>query len=394
MDTIRYTAEPPHRGPGRRALLAGGTGLLGLLVLGAAATTTVPRPGTAAAAPATPAPALRLGFFANLTHAPAHVGVARGLFTAELAGSGTVLETSTFGAGPEAVEALNAGAIDAAYLGPSPAIAAFTASGGRGLRVLAGAASGGAQLVVRAGITGAAGLRGATLATPQLGGTQDVALRTWLAGQGLETDLRGGEVSITPTANAQTLELFRSGALDGAWLPEPWASRLVLEAGATVLVDEADLWDGTDTGAPGKFPTTVLAVSPDFAARHPGTVDALLRGHLAALDWINSATRPEVLKTLNGQLELLAGAALSDAVLERALGKLDFTADPLAGAYPRLQANAVAASLAEPASLDGLVDGSFLERARAARAASPSAASRSAASSSAAGTSAGTGARA
>ena len=105
--------------------------------------------------------------------------------------------------------------------------------------------------MVRAGITDAAALRGKTLATPQLGGTQDVALRTWLAAQGLKTDLRGGEVSITPTENAQTLELFRAGAIDGAWLPEPWASRLVLEAGATVLVDEADLWDGAETGAPG-----------------------------------------------------------------------------------------------------------------------------------------------
>src|SRR5437868_3669852 len=119
MDTIRYTAEPPHRGPGRRALLAGGTGLLGLLVLGAAATTTVPRPGAAAAAPAAPAAALRLGFFANLTHAPALVGTANGFFARELAGSGTALETSIFGAGPAAVEALNAGAIDAAYLGPN-----------------------------------------------------------------------------------------------------------------------------------------------------------------------------------------------------------------------------------------------------------------------------------
>ncbi|WP_411734094.1 ABC transporter substrate-binding protein [Paeniglutamicibacter sp.] len=367
MDTIRYTAEGPRRGPGRRALLAGGTGLLGLLVLGAAATTAVPRPGAAGNAAAGPAGTLRLGFFANLTHAPALVGTARGLFARELGGSGTQLATSVFGAGPAAVEALNAGAIDAAYLGPNPAIAAFASSGGQGLRVLAGAAAGGAQLVVRAGIANAAALRGRTLATPQLGGTQDVALRTWLSTQGLRTDLRGGEVSITPTANAQTLELFRSGAIDGAWLPEPWASRLVLEAGAKVLIDEAELWDGAATGAPGLFPTTVLAVSPAFAARHPETVDALLRGHLAALDWINTAKRADVLETLNARLAESAGAALAPAVLQRALGNLDFTADPLAGAYPRLLEHAVAAGLAEPASLDGLVDTAFLQRARAAR---------------------------
>jgi NitT/TauT family transport system substrate-binding protein len=371
MDTIRYTADRPHRGPGRRALLAGGTGLLGLLVLGAAATTAVPRPGTPGPAATGPAATLRLGFFANLTHAPALVGTARGLFAAELEGSGTALATSVFGAGPAAVEALNAGAIDAAYLGPNPAIAAFASSGGAGLRVRAGAAAGGAQLVVRAGIAGAEALRGTTLATPQLGGTQDVALRTWLASRGLETDLRGGEVAITPTANAQTLELFRAGKIDGAWLPEPWASRLVLEAGATVLLDEAELWDGTETGAPGLFPTTVLAVSPDFAARHPRTVEALLRGHLAALDWINTAREADVLAVLNAGLAETAGAPLATDVLARALGKLEFTADPLAGAYPRLLENAVAVSLAEPASLDGLVDTSFLEAARAARAADP-----------------------
>ncbi|MFL4475805.1 ABC transporter substrate-binding protein [Paeniglutamicibacter sp. MACA_103] len=367
MDTIRYTAAGPHRGPGRRALLAGGTGLLGLLVLGAAATTTVPRPGSAESVPATAAGTLRLGFFANLTHAPALVGTAKGFFARELQGSGTQLATSLFGAGPAAVEALNAGAIDAAYLGPNPAIAAFASSGGQGVRVLAGAAAGGAQLVVRAGLADAASLRGRTLATPQLGGTQDVALRTWLAARGLDTDLRGGEVAITPTANAQSLELFRAGKIDGAWLPEPWASRLVLEAGARVLVDEAELWDGTDTGAPGLFPTTVLAVSPAFAARHPGTVEALLRGHLAALDWINTAKPADVLATLNARLAETAGAALAPAVLQRALGKLEFTADPLAGAYPRLLANAVAASLSEPANLDGLVDTAFLAKARAAK---------------------------
>ncbi|QXQ11774.1 ABC transporter substrate-binding protein [Paeniglutamicibacter sp. Y32M11] len=373
MDTTRYTAAAQTTGPARRALLAGGTGLLGLLVLGAATTTTVPRPGSTATTPATAATTLRLGYFANLTHAPALVGQAKGLFAAELAGSGTTVATSIFGAGPAAVEALNAGAIDAAYLGPNPALAAYASSGGRGLRVLAGAAAGGAQLVVREELADAARgdvgvLRGATLATPQLGGTQDVALRTWLTAQGLGTDVRGGEVSITPTANAQTLELFRSGAIDGAWLPEPWASRLVLEAGAAVLVDEAQLWDGAETGAPGLFPTTVLAVSPNFAAAHPLTVDALLRGHLAALHWLNTADRREVSELLNAELSASAGAPLAPKVINRALSSLSFTADPLAGAYPRLLQNAVDASLAESANLDALVDDSFLARARKERA--------------------------
>lgn len=366
MDYIRYTADDPRPGPARRALLLGGTGLLGLLVVGAAVTTRLPRPGALGNAPGQPAATLRLGFFANLTHAAALVGTGNGYFERELSASGTTLDSSIFGAGPAAVEALNAGAIDAAYMGPNPAIAAYASSGGQGVRVLAGAAAGGAQLVVRPGLSNAAALRGKTLATPQLGGTQDVALRTWLTSQGLTSDPGGGDVGITPTPNAQTLELFRSGAIDGAWLPEPWSSRLVLEAGARVLVDEADLWDGTETGVPGLFPTTVVAVSPDFAARHPQTVDALLRGHLAALAWINDSPPAEVIDALNARLDETAGATLAPNVIERAMTKLTFTSDPLAGAYPRLLANAVDAGLAKPASFDGLVDTSALVRARAA----------------------------
>lgn len=365
MDTIRHTPPSRHSGPGRRAFLAAGSGLLGLLVVGAAATTTQPRPGAAVASAQGPAERLRLGFFPNLTHAPALVGTGLGLFEKELGGEGTAFRASVFGAGPAAVEALNAGAIDAAYLGPNPAIAAYVSSGGRGLRILAGAAAGGAQLVVRPGIDSPAALAGGTLATPQLGGTQDVALRSWLARGQLSATLRGGDVAIAPTANAQSLELFRSGQIDGAWLPEPWASRLVVEAGAEVLVDEADLWDGSETGTRGLFPTTVLAVSPEFAARHPDSVEALLRGHLAALDWIHRTDRDTVSATLNDRLAEIAGAKLDARVMGRALDRLHFTADPLTGAYPRLLRDAVAVGLAEPGELDGLVDGEPLLRAKA-----------------------------
>ncbi len=190
------------------------------------------------------------------------------------------LSTETFNAGPAAIEALNAGAIDAAYIGPNPAINSFVKSQGESVSVIAGAAAGGAQLVVKPEINSAADLRGKTLASPQLGGTQDVALRAWLASQGYKTNVDGsGDVAINPTENAQTLKLFQDGKLDGAWLPEPWASRLVLTAGAKVLVDEKDLWDGSRSGKPGEFPTTILIVNKKFAADHPDTVKALLRGH-------------------------------------------------------------------------------------------------------------------
>src|SRR5215212_11604144 len=170
---------------------------------------------------------LRLGYFANVTHAPAVIGVQEGLFADEL--GDTKLTTQVFNAGPDVVEALFAGALDAAYIGPSPTLNAYGQSDGDAIRIIAGAASGGAQLVVRDGIDSAQDLEGTTLASPQLGNTQDVALRTWLTGQGLDNNVDGGgDVTIAPTANSDVLNLFQSGDLDGAWVPEPYASRLVL----------------------------------------------------------------------------------------------------------------------------------------------------------------------
>lgn len=301
---------------------------------------------------------LRLGYFGNVTHAPALVGARQGFLADALErGTGTTLSTQVFNAGPAAIEALNAGAIDAAYLGPNPAINSFVQSRGESVAVIAGATSGGAQLVVRPGIRDTAQLRGKVLATPQLGGTQDVALRTYLASRGLTAAPDGGgDVTINPTDNAQTLKLFQDGKLDGAWLPEPWASRLVLQAGAEVLVDEADLWDGTLAGKPGHFTTTVLVVSRKYAADHPGTVEALLRGHVAAIGWLNAAAPAERAEAINAGLKEAAGAELPRDVVDRALRNIEFTPDPLAGTFPRLLEDGVEAGLTKPADLAGLFD--------------------------------------
>ncbi|WP_438853501.1 ABC transporter substrate-binding protein [Agromyces sp. M3QZ16-3] len=301
-----------------------------------------------AAAGATDAAALRLGYFANVTHLPALVGLETGILADEL--GDVALEPQAFNAGPAAVEALSAGAIDAAYLGPSPAINSFVQSAGTSLRVVAGAVGGGAALVVREGIDDADDLRGATLATPQLGNTQDVALRTWLADHDLETSpTGGGDVDIVPTENARTLQLFTTGAIDGAWLPEPWASRLVIEAGARVLVDEAELWPG------GAFPTTLLVVRTEFLEAHPDAVAALVAGHAASVDFI-AAHPDDVPALVNVRLEADAGAPLPDAVLERALAHVRPTVDPFAATLPVLQRNAVAAGTASGGDLAGILD--------------------------------------
>ncbi len=303
---------------------------------------------TATSASRGPATELRLGYFANVTHAAALVGVSKGFFAKEL--GTTKLSTEVFNAGPAAIEALNAGAIDAAYLGPNPAINGFVKSDGQALRIIAGATSGGAQLVVKPEITSAAQLKGKNLATPQLGGTQDVALRAWLAGQGLKTTPSGGgDVAISPTENAQTFELFQQGRIDGAWVPEPWASRLVLDAGAKVLVDEKDLWPK------GQFVTTHLIVSTTFLKEHPDTVTALLRGHVEAIDWIkaNAAEAPGV---VNAQIATTSGKKLSDAVITRALSSISVTVDPLATSLQKDLSDGVTAGLVKQADLKGIYD--------------------------------------
>ncbi|MFC6356186.1 aliphatic sulfonate ABC transporter substrate-binding protein [Luethyella okanaganae] len=305
----------------------------------------------------TAAAELRLGYFANVTHAPALVGVEEGFLQDAL--GDTRLSTQVFNAGPAAIEALSAGAIDATYIGPNPAINTFIKSGGASAVVVAGAASGGAALVVREGIDSADDLAGTTIATPQLGNTQDVALRSWLSAEGYTTDtMGGGDVHITPTENAQALALFQSGQLDGAWLPEPWVSRLVLEAGAHVLVDEAELWDD------GSFPTTVLLVNRQFFDAHPQTVRDLVAGHAASVTWLNDDPDAAA-ASINARLTADTGKALSNEVLQRALHHVSFTTDPVAAAFPQLLEAGVTAGTAKKGELDGLFALSILNALRA-----------------------------
>jgi NitT/TauT family transport system substrate-binding protein len=297
-----------------------------------------------------PADELRLGYFANVTHAPALVGLEEGLFADAL--GDTKLTTQVFNAGPAAIEALSAGAIDATYIGPNPSINTFIQSGGQSAHVVAGAATGGAALVVREGIEDPADLEGTTLATPQLGNTQDVALRSWLADEGFETDTTGGgDVHITPTENAQTLTLFQQGGLDGAWLPEPWVSRLLADGGhgAHVLVDEADLWED------GAFPTTVLLVRAEFLAQHPETVRALLEGHVASVAWLDEHA-DEAPDVINAALEAETGKPLADAVITRALEHVVFDVDPHAETFETLVENGLEAGTQKDGSIDGLFD--------------------------------------
>lgn len=321
--------------------------LFALLVMtGCASSGATSAPENASTAPGDAAE-LRLGYFANLTHALPLLGVANGQYQEAL--GDTVLTTQTFNAGPTAVEALLSGAIDATYIGPNPAINAFAQSNGEAVRIVSGATSGGAQFVVQPDVTQEA-LNGRTFSTPQLGNTQDVALRFWLQEQGLSAPRSGGgDVNVLPTENATTLDLFTKGEIDGAWVPEPWASRLVVEGGGKVLVDEADLWPG------GEFVTTHLIVATDYLERHPETVAKLIRGELATLATIEA--NPEGSRdAINTALAGLTGKALEPEVLTRAWPNLNLTVDPIASSLRVDQEHAEAVGLSKPVDLTGIYD--------------------------------------
>jgi len=306
---------------------------------------------TACGAPSQPAagtqpPELRLGYYANLTHAPALVGVHDGYFQHEL--GGVALKANVFNAGPDAVTALLSNSIDATYVGPNPAINAFIHSHGEAIRIVSGATSGGAELVVNDSIHSRADLKGKTLSSPQLGNTQDIALRWWLKQQGYDVNAQGGgEVKIVPQDNASTLTAFEAGRIDGAWEPEPWATRLVLEGKGHVLVDERSLWPG------GQFTTVMLAVRTDFLNRYPTTVAHLLAGQLEAIDFMQQSPT-QAQKDANAQITSITGKALRDATIAAAWPNMTFTMDPIAASLKTSADHAFQLGLLKDENLDGI----------------------------------------
>jgi NitT/TauT family transport system substrate-binding protein len=310
---------------------------------------------SAANADSDPSGSLKLGYFPNVTHAPAIIGVQDHLFE-QAEGDGVDVSYQTFNSGTEASEAILSGSIDATFIGPNPAINAFSQSDGA-IRIVAGTTSGGAALVVRDGIDSPEDLAGTTLASPDLGNTQDVALRYWLKQQGYETDESGGgDVSITPQENADTLTTFQDGTIDGAWVPEPWATRLVREGGGHVLVDEADLWPQ------GQFVTTHLIVRTDYLEEHPANVRALIEGVLGAIDTANADDPTEAQTTVNDGIEEVTTKRLDDATIQGAWENLTFTPDPIASSLEASKDHAVDVGLLDDVDLDSIYDLSILNQ--------------------------------
>ena len=302
---------------------------------------------------------LRLGYFPNLTHAPALAGLKKGFFATAL-GSDVTVETHSFNAGGDAVTAILSNSIDAAFVGPSPTTNAFVQSHGQAIRVVAGATSGGALLVVKPSITSVKELKGKKIADPQLGATQDVALRWFLKSNGFATDTAGGgAVSILPQDNSQTLTAFKQGQIDGAWVPEPWASRLVIEGNGKVLVDERDLWPH------GKFVTTNLIARTDFLRGHPTQIRALLEGLYQSVAYLNS--NPTDAQTLtNKAIAEITGKKLAAGVVSAAWPHLAFTLDPLPATLKISADHAHDVGLLARVHLKGLYDLTLLNQVLAA----------------------------
>ena len=329
----------------RRALAAVAAVGVAALAAGCASSSASSDPGNSSAKVV-----LRLGFQENITHAPALIGVKEGFFTKNL-GKNVTLKLYPFSTGTEEATALLAGQLDAAYVGPNPAIKAWQTSGGRLIKVISGAASGGAELVVKKGITSPAQLKGQKLATPSLGNTQDVALRYWLKGKGLTTtQTGGGDVPITPiTPNSDAVLAFESGKIAGGWEPAPYDAEMVA-AGGHVLANEASLWPQ------GQFVTTQIVATQSFIAQHPTVVSALLKAQIEANSFIAS-NKSAAESAANAELSTLTGKSLKPAILAAAFTQVSFTNDPIASSLITDAAHAEAVGLLTPVKdLNGIYD--------------------------------------
>ncbi|HZD30418.1 MAG TPA: ABC transporter substrate-binding protein [Candidatus Angelobacter sp.] len=266
---------------------------------------------------------IRVGAFPNITHPQAMAGTANGWFEKAM-GPNVKIEWKSFNAGPSAIEALFAGAIDMAYIGPNPTISGFVRSQGEALKVVSGAASGGASLVVRnnAGINKPEDFHGKKVASPQLGNTQDVALRAWLKSHGMKPADKGGDVQVLPMANPDQLTLFLKQELDAAWAPEPWATRLIQEGNGRQFLDERDLWPNR------QFVVTNLIVNTKFLHEHPDIVKNWVRANLELTDWINGHL-PQAKQLVNSQIQKETGKPLPPAVIDAAFGRFEATYDPI-----------------------------------------------------------------
>ena len=266
---------------------------------------------------------LRIGYFPNINHAQAVIGLGNGDFQRAL-GDDVEVRTQIFNAGPSAIEALFANQIDVTYIGSNPAINGYVVSNGEGLRIISGAASGGAVFVVRndAGINSVTDLANKKFASPQLGNTQDVALRKYLLDNGYKTKEKGGNVEVLPVENADILTLMIKKDIQGAWVPEPWGARLVKEANGRIFLDERELWPN------GEFVTAHIIARTDYLEKNPRIISKLLEAHIDETKWINE-NPDEAMRLFNVELQQLTGKTIPVDEFEEGFSRMTLTWDPV-----------------------------------------------------------------
>ena len=266
---------------------------------------------------------LRVGYFPNINHAQAVIGLGNGDFQRAL-GDNVQVTTQIFNAGPSAIEALFANQIDVTYIGPNPAINGYVRSDGQALRIISGSTSGGAVFVVRndSGINSAQELANKKFATPELGNTQDVALRNYLLDNGYNTKDKGGNVEVIPARTADIVSMMTKKDIDGAWVPEPWGAKLIKETNAKVLVDERELWPN------GQFVSAHIIARTDYLEKNSDVIKKLLEAHIDETNWIND-NPDEALQIFNEELDKLTGKVIPEDEYREGMSRLELTLDPV-----------------------------------------------------------------
>jgi NitT/TauT family transport system substrate-binding protein len=271
----------------------------------------------------TPSAILRIGYFPILNHAQAVIGLAKGDFQ-KAVGKEIAIKPEVFGSGPPLIEALFANQIDLAYVGPNPTINGYVVSDGKALKIISGASSGGTVFVVRndSGIKSIKDFGNKRFATPQVGNTQDVALRKYLLQNGYKTNDEGGNVEVISAQISDIFTLMLTKQIDGAWVPEPWGTKLVKEANGRIFLDERVLWPQ------GKYITANIIARTDYLRDNPETVKKFLGAHIDETNWISSH-KSEAMDIFNGQLKALTGHIMNPDELKQAWSRIEFTYDPL-----------------------------------------------------------------
>ena len=266
---------------------------------------------------------LRIAYFPNIGHAVPIVGIEQGYFADDL-GSEIEIETRVFDSGPQVIESLFSNSVDIAYVGPGPAINGHLNSENKNVKILAGAASGGASFIVHPNseITSASDFAGKKIAAPQIGNTQDVSLRNYLSENGLQPKEKGGSVTVYNIPNPDIYTLFVKGEVDGAWVAEPWATILETELDGNRLFYEEDLWPGK------QFASVLVIGNTDYVKNNPETVSNFLQSHHNTVQWINE-NPVETRNVFNSFLKSYLGQSLSDEIVDIALSNLQIIDDPL-----------------------------------------------------------------